>query len=597
MTTEHTVDLEPVGRRAHVASDATLLDAARSAGVELVAVCGGIGICSGCRVRCVAGQLTPPTLEEEAEYSPDDLRAGWRLACQARPLGDVRLDIPPDSLTTPQRLQVEGEALAVALDPVVTVLDVTLPPADLHDLRADERRLRDAFPEIDLTIGTAALGDLARVLRAHGWSARLALRRGGQVAAALPPGTALLGLAVDIGTTGLAAYLIDLATGDTLARAGAMNPQIAYGEDVISRIVYANDHADGARQLQARLIATLNELVTGLCAGTGTDPAHIVEAVWVGNTVMHHLALGLPVRQLGEAPYVPVIDRAVEIRAADVGLATAPDARIYLPPNIAGYVGADHMAMLLASGAAESGQTTLAVDIGTNTEMTLAHAGRLVSCSCASGPAFEGAHIRHGMRAAPGAVERVQILDGAVHVQTIGGGRATGICGSGILDAVAVMTAHGIVNSRGVLDAAHPLVRDGAFLLALSGDAHAAVTVDRKDVAEIQLAKAAIRAGIDLLLREVGLDADALEAFVIAGAFGSYIQVESAVRIGMFPALPRDRFTQIGNAAGMGACRLLVSGALRDRADALARTIDYIELTTVPDFQDVFIERMALTGG
>jgi uncharacterized 2Fe-2S/4Fe-4S cluster protein (DUF4445 family) len=604
MTQPSIVDLEPVGRRAEARPGDTLLDVAQRAGVEIVSVCGGAGLCDTCRVRLVTGQLSPPTLVEEGEFSAAELAQGWRLACQAEVLGDVRVDIPPESLTTPQRLQVEGESAAFDLDPVITAREVTLEPPTLHDLRPDLARLDAALARdgsAPLTLRHAALAQLPLVLRAHNWQARLAVREGREVVAVLPPGTPLLGLAVDVGTTKVAAYLVDLASGVIAAKAGAMNPQIAYGEDVISRILFMNTHPDEADTLQRRLADTLNALVADLCAEAGAQPGQVVEAVVVGNTAMHHIFAGLPVQQLGEAPYIPVTGDALAFDAAAAGLRLAPGAYVYLPPNIAGYVGADHVAMLLATDAWRTPRTVVAIDIGTNTEVTLAHAGRRLSCSCASGPAFEGAHIGDGMRAAPGAVERVQIIDGQVRVQTIGGQPPVGICGSGILDAVAVMAEDGVINHRGAFVAGHPLAQpaaDGkaAFVLA-PADAAASqrpVQVTRQDVAEIQLAKGAIRAGIEILLAEAGITADDVDDFIIAGAFGTYISVESALRIGMFPRLPLDRFQQVGNAAGMGARQLLLSRHLRAQIAGLIAQVEYIELTTHVGFRDAFMDSMAL---
>lgn len=598
------IDLEPVGRRIEARPGETLLEVAQRAGVEIISICGGIGSCDSCRVRLAQGHLTPPTLSEEAEFSPAQLAQGWRLACQAEPLSDVRLDIPPESLTTPQRLQVEGESAALDLDPVITALDVTLDPPTLHDLRADLTRLTDALRQAGaehLTLGLAVLKDLPDRLRAHNWSVRLAVRDAREIVAVLPPGTPLLGLAVDIGTTKVAAYLVGLTSGEIVARTGAMNPQIAYGEDVISRILFINTHPDETDTLQRRIVETLNNMVAELCAEAHAQPDQIVEAAVVGNTAMHHIFAGLPVKQLGEAPYIPVTNDALSFAAAAAGLHLAPGAYVYMPPNIAGYVGADHVAMLLATDAWRTPRTVVAIDIGTNTEVTLAHGGRRLSCSCASGPAFEGAHIRDGMRAAPGAIERVQIIDGQVRIQTIGSQQPVGICGSGILDAVAVMAEDGLINHRGAFVSGHPLaapLENGkpAFLLAAADatDHQRDILVTRQDVAEIQLAKGAIRAGVELLLREAGITAADVDDFIIAGAFGTYINIESAVRIGMFPRLPLDRFRQVGNAAGMGARQLLVSRGRRAQVADLIAQIEYIELTTHRGFQDVFMASMSL---
>ena len=462
MTQSYEVDLQPVGRRATVTAEQTLLEAAQSAGVELVAVCGGTGTCATCRVRLTSGTLSPVTANEEFELGAENLKAGYRLACQAKPLSAVRLDIPPESLTTPQRTQIEGREVEIDLDPVIRSIDVELPVPDLYDLRSDATRLQAALNAPSLTIEYPVLRDLSDRLRQHQWKVRVAVRtaqRGSHVVAVLPRATRLIGLAVDIGTTKLAAYLVDLEQGHTIAKLGAMNPQIAYGEDVISRVAYCNHHAAGRMTLQHKLIETLNTLLGEMCRETNVTRDQIVEAVIVGNTAMHHLLAGLPVHQLGTSPYVAAVSDALEVRASDLGLEIAPGASIYLPPNIAGFVGADHVSMLLATDIWQTDKTVVALDIGTNTEITVAHEGQLVCCSCASGPAFEGAHIGAGMRAAPGAIERVQITNGDLHVHTIGQQPPVGICGSGILDAMAEMLKAGLLNSRGILNKEQALVR------------------------------------------------------------------------------------------------------------------------------------------
>lgn len=590
-----TVTFQPIGRRVSVPAGTTLLDAARLAGVDLVAICGGEGNCGACRVRPGEGALTPRTSTEDTELPSADLAAGLRLACQAAVLGDVQVDVPPESLTTPQRLQLEGREHTAELDPPVTALDVQVPPPDLRDLRADLARVVDTAAEHGRTArcGLAVATALPAALRAHGWHVRLALGAS-EIVGVLPSGARLYGLAIDIGTTKLAAYLVDLENGDTAARAGAMNPQIAYGEDVISRIAYATEHADGARVLQGTLLEALNHLIDELCAAAAIARGQIVEAVVVGNTAMHHLFAGLPVRQLGTAPYVPAVSAALLFPAAQVGLALAAGARVYMPPNVAGYVGADHIAMLLGAGLSEPAQTAAAIDIGTNAEISLFHAGRHWSCSCASGPAFEGAHIRDGMRAAPGAVERVRLAGEEVQVQTIDGRPAAGICGSGILDACAALRGAGLLEARGALAGAHPRlrVRDGQAEFVLVPAAATAVgrdvAVTRRDVNEIQLAKGAIRAGLEVLLAEAGIRAESIELFVVAGAFGTYLDLDSACRIGMFPDLPRERFRQVGNAAGTGARHLLLSARLRETAAGLARRVEYVELAGHPAFTALY---------
>jgi uncharacterized 2Fe-2S/4Fe-4S cluster protein (DUF4445 family) len=521
------IDFEPLGRRGQARPGQTLLEAAQSAGVGLASVCGGVGTCEECRVRLASGRLTPPTLVEEAALSKADLSAGFRLACQAEPLSDIKLDIPPESLTAAQRLQLDGEETRLELQPAV------------------------------------------RSVGAHG-------------------------LAVDIGTTKLAAYLVNLETGQTVARAGAMNPQIAYGEDVISRIAYAGREQGGARKLQSVLMETLNNLLAGMCAEAHVSPAFVLDAVLVGNTAMHHLFAGLPVEQLGHAPFSPATTESLSIPAGELGLNLPPGVNVYLPPIIAGYVGADHLAMLLATAAWKLPGNIIALDIGTNTEIALIVNDKITCCSCASGPAFEGAHIHEGMRAAPGAIERARWSNGKILWQTIENQPPVGICGSGILDVVAALLDGGLIKPTGALkiDSEHS-PRYGYLLVpAAQTGLGRDLVVTQKDVHEIQLAKAAIRAGVEILLQEARLTSSDLDAFIVAGAFGTYLDLRSAVRIGMFPPLPLEKFHQVGNAAGVGAKQMLVSMKKRSEAENLASRIGYVELTARTAFTSLFMEHL-----
>jgi len=611
MTDELTVDFEPLGRRARVAEGATLLEAARQAGVGLNAICGGAGTCGTCRVRVVAGEVSPPT-----EVERDVVAEGFRLACQTRVLGDVRVDVPRTSITAPQRAQIEGRERPVELDPAVRSFDVTLAPPSLADLRADATRLREALHQ-QLPRGGrggvvrfdhAALCQLPAVLRENDWCIRI-VTKDNEIIAVAPTGTLPLGLAVDIGTTKLAAYLVDLESGETLAAAGAMNPQITYGEDVMARIAYAMEGGTRARELQQAVIGGLDDLTRELCMQVGRDTGEIVEAVLVGNTCMHHLVLGLPVAQLGRAPYVPALADSYDLKARELlpplegGVHLAPGANVHLLPNIAGFVGADHVAMLLATSIGGGAVTAplLGLDIGTNTEISLAVEGRLLSCSCASGPAFEGAHIQDGMRAAPGAIERVRLVGERVEYQTVDDAPPVGICGSGVLDCVAELRRVGALRANGAMvQGSHPRVhrtgKGGAFLLVPASERCAPrdLVVTRKDVNEIQLAKAAIRAGIEVLLGEAGLEAEQIERVVVAGAFGTYLDVDSALAVGMFPPLPRERFVQVGNAAGIGAKMALMSRRCRERAEEIARRVEYVELTTHPRFVELYMAALML---
>ncbi len=598
------VEFQPIGRRIEIGRGVNLLDAAQKAGVDLVASCGGVGICGTCRVRIAQGQVTPPTLTELESLDAAQIQAGFRLACQTEALSDVRLDIPPESLTALQKMQLEGAEQQVALSPTVVAVDIVLDRPGLDDLRSDLARVDEELARQGhgpVKGSLALLGRLSQVLRVSGWKARLAVRPGhgeSQLVAVLPPGARLAGLAMDLGSTKLALYLVDLETGATIARQGVMNPQIAYGEDVVSRIAFANRAEDNRKVLQNRMVVAINEALASFCHDCGLSRDQVVDIVAVGNTAIHHLFCGLPVEQLGAAPYVPVVSDALSFDAAEIGLDTAPGARVFLPANIAGYVGADHVAALLATQAYAAQRTTLVVDIGTNTEVSLVHQGRVFSCSCASGPAFEGAHIRDGMRAVPGAIDRVRISDGEIHLTTIGDQPPVGICGSGILEAVAQLLDAGIIDERGVMRLGREHVRSNGrqaeFVLATADQTgHGReILVTRKDVNEIQLAKGAIRAGIEVLLQEAGIPAESIQEFIIAGAFGTYLDLGSALRVGMFPVIPLDRYQQVGNAAGVGAKEMLVSAVRRAEAARIVRNVRYVELTTHASFTPLFVESM-----
>jgi uncharacterized 2Fe-2S/4Fe-4S cluster protein (DUF4445 family) len=609
------IDFEPIGRRGDCPEGATLLDCARQLGVDLVNLCGGTGSCGRCMVQIMAGDVSEPAPREGDFLSPEQLAAGYRLACQTVPLGDCKVRMPPESLTAPQRTQVEGEEVQVPPEPMVQAYLVTLSPPSLDDLRADAERLTDALAQqhgltetrVDLAILrqlSPHLRDRARSmnearLRDGGWQVRVAVRER-EVVALLPPEAGPLGLAVDLGTTKVAVYLVALETGRTLASTGIMNPQIAYGEDVIARLTLAKKDSPQAALLQELVAKTLNEAVAEMCAEVGAEPALIVDAVVVGNTAMHHLFVGLPVEQLVRAPYVPAVASALDLKARDLGLHIAPGGYVHLLPNIAGYVGADHVAMLLATEAAQREGVVLAIDIGTNTEICLAKRGTLTSLSCASGPAFEGAHIKHGMRAAEGAIEHLRLVEDRVEYQTIGGVAAAGLCGTGILDALAQLYLAGVVDARGRMGQ-HPRVHevDGKREFVLVGEDEddgnrPAITFTQQDVRELQLAKGAMRTGINVLLETNGLSADEIEQVVIAGAFGTYIDIASAVAIGMLPRLPLDRFRQVGNAAGMGAKLALISRSKRAAAQTLAQRMGYVELATDPQFARTFAQAMYL---
>lgn len=600
------IDFQPVGRRGDCPADQSLLECARQLGVELVNICGGVGTCGRCKVQLVEGTLSDVTASEREALTSQELHAGYRLACQAYPQRDCKLRVPPSSLTTPQRTQVEGQEIPVQPEPLAQHYALQIAPPSFQtqnreeDLRDDENRLLDALQEQHQAevnrVDVDVLRELPIRLREEDWHVSVAVRER-EVINIAPSPSPLLGLAVDLGTTKIAGYLVDLESGRTLAAQGTMNPQIAYGEDLVARATYAQRAPDQAARLQNLVVEALNQLASDLCDEVDSPPDQIVETVVVGNTAMHHLFLGLPVGQLARSPYVPAVQNALDVKARDAKLQLAPGAGLHMLPNIAGYVGADHVAMLLATEMAQAEGVVLALDIGTNTEVCLAHQGRLTSTSCASGPAFEGAHIKHGMRAAKGAIEYLQMDandgDYRVSYQTIGHAPPVGLCGSGILDALAEVRRLGIVDASGRMQEA-PCVRtlngDREFVLVDQEDAGEAITITQQDVRELQLAKGAMRTGIQLLLKEEGLTEAAIDEVIIAGAFGSYIEIHSAIAIGMLPDLPPERFRQVGNAAGMGAKMALLSRQKRQEAQALAQGTRYLELSTAPDFKKTFAQ-------
>ncbi len=595
------IDFEPVGMRVQARQGESLLAVAREAGIMLQAVCGGSGTCGRCRIQVVDGDVPSASQKDGNYFSQQELETSWRLACRIVPQGDLKVYIPPESLTASQRLQLEGETAEMGKNPVVAPVEIRPDISTSRAGLADDGLLRLALQESGIVSGKiryAALQELSSIFRREGLI-RLALRQG-EVIGVFSQGEHLLGVAVDAGTTKLAVYILDLETGEILTRMAAMNPQIAYGEDVLSRIAYCAQHQDGRATLRSLLLDELNRMIRAMCGEIGVSTENIVEAVIVGNTAVHHLLCGFPVTQLGMTPYVPAVGEALEISASDFGLEINRGGNVFLPENIGGYIGGDHTAMLLAAEQDMGDGAVLALDIGTNTEVTLSVDGQMLSCSCASGPAFEGAHIRHGMRAAAGAVEGVILKDGRAFVATIEGQPAIGLCGSGMLDAIAELKEAGIIDQRGsFLNDAPGISGEGiekAFIL-VSGEKSGSgrdITINRKDINEIQLAKAAIRTGIDILLQKTELDAEALDSLIIAGAFGSYLNVASAIRIGMLPDLPADKFRQIGNAAGAGARAMLLSLNKREEASTIAKKCEFIELNSHPDFTNLFMKNMYL---
>jgi uncharacterized 2Fe-2S/4Fe-4S cluster protein (DUF4445 family) len=617
------VSIEPIGRRILLEKPANGLDAIRSAGIGIKSVCAGKGTCGKCRILIMDRDIRPPTSQEEKVLAKDEIGSGVRLACQQIFDRDIKIYIPASSLSEEQKLQVKGKETETDVDPLVSKYHLKLNRASLDDLDSDFKRIREGLrQEYDVTadrIDLEALRLMPGVIRSNSWDITVALRDSEVIS--IEGGDTVkqsYGLAVDLGTTKIALLLVDLASGKTVDSQGIMNPQISFGEDVMSRLNYALEKPSNLENIKNTVVKRMGEAAKELCARNDIETSQLLEMTVVGNTAMHHLFLGLPVKQLALSPFVPLTESPLNIKARELGIEMAPGAYIYMPPPIAGFVGSDHLAMVLASGLQDLKGNYLGVDIGTNTEIALASNGKLTSVSTASGPAFEGAHIKHGMRAAPGAIERVVIEKDTFipAIQTINDKKPTGICGSGILDAVAELLRTGVIDIRGKFQADNSFICQDdkgqkQFILARSekddGEdisdspyndtmglpcGEKDISVSQKDIVEIQLAKGAMRTGIEILLENAGIDFRELDGIIIAGAFGSYIDPRNVVNIGMFPMVSLDRISQVGNAAGVGAKMVLISRSQRKKAEEIAEKTDYLELTVYPGFSDHFIAGM-----
>lgn len=599
----HEVQFQPVGKRVSVPAETTLLDAARLAGIDITAACGGEGNCGQCQIVLLTGETTPLNSDEEFLIPEKDLAEGYRLACCTKILSNVKVHLPKDSLITGQRLQVESNLRDYPPDPFIQTYPVEIPVPTLDDLRSDVTRLVDALAETHHLTATVeplpVVRTLPAFLRAAGWKTNV-FTRGTEILAVRPLDQSPLGFSVDLGTTKIAAFLVNLTTGATLATGSAPNPQISYGEDVISRLNHAYRNPEGGPLLAQKVHQTLDEILGDMLDQVGADRAQVVDACIVGNTAMTHLLLQLPIQQLAKAPYVSATSDALDVPASELGLGMAPGARVHIPATIGGFVGGDHVAMVLASDLDLSDKITLGLDIGTNTEISLRIPGqpRLTTTSCASGPAFEGAHIRDGMRAASGAIEKVRITAKGLELTTINDEPAVGLCGSGILDTIAELCRAGLLEMNGRLNPARPPVRmgdQGSEFLLVSGNRSGSgrdIVMTQKDINEIQLAKGAIQAGLLVLLEATGTPREAVQEVIVAGAFGSFLNIENAIRIGLFPDLPNAQYRQVGNAAALGAKWMLISREARARAVDIARNANYLELTTYPKFNRKFARAM-----
>jgi uncharacterized 2Fe-2S/4Fe-4S cluster protein (DUF4445 family) len=603
VTAQFHVTFLPDASETWVPEGITLLQAAAVANVAIDAPCGDRGICGKCKVR-VLGGLTAPTLPEKTLIPVDELEGGWRLACQTRVYQDMTVQVPERALQ-PAVVPLS----AIAPRPAVRKLHVTMPEPTIEDAVSDLSRL---YRELNgragsLQFGLPLLRLLPQILERASYDAT-AVAVGDRLIAVEHGDTTArcFGLAVDLGTTSVVAILADLNTGKVLGVESRLNGQANYGADVISRIHAVMD-AGTVEPLQQAAVATINAALESLLRNTGVERDEIYEAVVVGNTCMNHLFLGIDPHSLALAPYQPVVTDPVVTPAADLGVAINSAGSVYTLPNIAGFVGSDTVAVILAAGMHRSDKVKLAIDLGTNGEMVLGNRHRLLACSTAAGPAFEGARISCGMRATEGAIERVWIDGDDVKLQVIGGGAPIGICGSGLLDAVAQMRRAEIVSESGRMVTAAKARADVPDRLAkrlVGGDTSNGFVLGRRgkrqvvltqgDVRELQLAKGAIRAGISILLKEYGIELSGVSEILLAGAFGSYISPASARAIDLVPFVPIEKITAVGNAAGQGAVMALLSTPLRDEAIEIAKSVRYVELSARPDFMDQFMDALGL---
>lgn len=607
----------PEGRKIEVPVGSSLLEAALRANIDVASFCGGRGTCGKCKVQVIEGleNLSPHTNVEKMFLEEEKIDAGFRLACQARLLGPVVVKIPESSRMGKQKLVILGFEPQVTIAPSIKKVCIKVEKPTLDKPEADDTRLlRKLFEQgcsPNIKISYTAAKKLPIALRACEGEVTVTLRlddMGGVEVIDIEPGNSchrLYGYAVDIGTTKIAGFLVNLTNGSLVHADGIMNPQIPYGEDVISRITYAMKDPNNLGRLKEEVVKGINELIEKACSIAQISPEEIYEVVIVGNTVMHHLFFGLNPRYLGLSPYPPVLAGPYATKASSVGLKVNCEAYVYSLPNIAAFVGADAVGDMLASRIHEMDEVALLIDVGTNTEVILGCKDFLYACSTASGPAFEGAHIKFGMRASSGAIESVSISNGGLEVsyKTIDDVKPRGLCGSGIVDAIAEMLKEGVIDTSGriIERTDNPRVRRGPqgleyVLVWREETAYRSddIVITQQDVREIQKAKAAIQTGWRILLKKASMDVREVKKVFIAGAFGTYINPTSAMIIGMLPEIPLDKVEFIGNAAGSGARLALKSIHVRREAEMVARKVKYVELAADPEFEVEYINSMSL---
>ncbi len=610
------VIFQPSGRQGEIEEGKTILEASQKLAVGIESLCGGKKTCGKCKVRVLEGEFSPFTDEEPQFISESERREGYRLSCSAKIREDALIFVPEESLIQRQVIKKQITGRPVELKPAILPYFVELHPPSFNDLLGDFDRLKKALTERfhlpSLEIDSPALLKLPFTLREDNWKVTALVWMDKKILD-VKPGRIndIFGLAVDIGTTTVAAYLCNLRNGEIVTTKSIMNPQVAYGEDVMSRINYTIIHPDGLERLHRSIVDGLNRLIKAAVEDVHISPEDILELAIVGNTLMHHLFLGIDPRYLGIAPFPPVLNQPLDIKAMDLGLKVHPSANVHLLPVEAGFVGPDNVGVLIAEDPHLRDEIVLIIDVGTNGELVMGNRNRLLSASCATGPAFEGAHIRFGMRAAPGAIERVRIDTDTMEVdfKVIGEEnwksnsrdiKAKGICGSGVIDAIAELYRSGVVHKSGGFkrECASPrmIISDGKpeFVIAWKEETSFGkeISITQQDIRNIQLAKAALYAGAKLMMKK--LDIERPDRVILAGAFGSHIDPEKAMILGMFPDCELNDISAVGNAAGDGARMALLNIDKRLEAQEIAQKVEYMELTTEPDFQKEFIEAMPI---
>ena len=621
---------QPSGRRGRVPAGTTILAAAQGMGVGIEAVCGGKGVCGKCRVIIEEGRFEKLGLVsskahvsglsavEEKFLSPEELARGYRLACLAQVRESLVVTVPEESRTAKQVILEQGRERSYRLAPAVKQYSLVLPPASLADARDDRQRLLEALEERyglkDLIVDYTVLRDLPLLLRKEEWQVTVTLWQGREIIRVVPGAEVphSLGIAIDVGTTTLAAFLCDLATGELLGKASRMNPQIGYGEDVLARISYAMTEEEGREKLQQAMLEAISVLAEEMTAKIGREALEVDEIVLVYNTAMHHFTLGMEPKHMGRSPFVPAVSVPLDIKARDLGVKVNPAGNIHSLPVEAGFVGPDNVAVLIAEEPYRSNSIKLIIDIGTNGEIDLGNKDRLLSTSCATGPALEGAQIAFGMRAAPGAIERVEIDPETKEprYKVIGEDKwypelkvtgAQGICGSGIIDVVAELHRAGIISKAGRINGRleTPRVRKDEsgklqYVLAWAEETaiHKDIVITQGDIRAVQLAKGAIYVGARYLMEKYGCDH--VDEVILAGAFGSYINKRSAMALGLFPDCDPEKVKAVGNAAGDGARLALLDVEKRREAARVARQVEFVETAVEPDFQARFMEALSI---